>query len=273
MAPQPGGTNAKSAKGGKKKKTGAKRGKRRLLLAALAVVVVGVLGAAAYVFVLKPKPPAGPSTATAGPLPTAASAAAATAACVKWFGEYCHIQLRTYDPAPLTVAELFPPAFLNETDHNSFTRVGTRLDKKCSAAVIGQDLVKALQAGKCTQVLRASYVSGDNKIMGTIGVVNLATTNQAHYAGKVVGPNNFIAPLSTAKGITSKLGKGTGVVQAQFKGHYLILTWAEFTNASTPKTTAQSQQLEQFETDLVAGTANISLSQRMVNGAPATAGS
>jgi len=108
--------------------------------------------------------------------------------------------------------------------------------------------------------------------MGTIGVVNLATTNQAHYAGKVVGPSNFIAPLSTAKGIASKLGKGTGVVQAQFKGHYLILTWAEFTNGSTPKTAADSQQLEQFETDLVAGTANISLSQRMVNGAPATAG-
>jgi len=192
---------------------------------------------------------------------------------VKQFGEYCHIQLRTDDPAPLTVAELFPPAFLNETDHNSFTSVGTRLDKTCSAAVIGQDLIKALQAGKCTQVLRASYVSGDNKIMGTIGVVNLATTNQAHYAGKVVGATDFIAPLSTAKGIASKLGKGTGVVEAQFKGHYLILTWAEFTNGTTPKTTAQSQQLEQFENDLVAGTANISLSQRMVNGAPAAGAS
>ena len=271
MAPEPEITNGKNAKGGKK--TGAKRGRRRLLIATLAVVVVGVLGAAAYVFVLKPKPSVGPSTAAAGPLPTAGSASAATAACVKQFGEYCHIQLRTDDPAPLTVAELFPPAFLNETDHSSFSRVGTRLDKTCSAAVIGQDLIKALKAGSCTQVVRASYVSGDTKIMGTIGVVNLATTNEAHYAGKVVGGNDFIAPLSTAKGIASKLGKGTGVVEAQFKGHYLILTWAEFTNATVPKTTAQSQQLEQFENDLVAGTANISLSQRMVKGAPATAAS
>jgi hypothetical protein len=269
MAPRPGSTKTK----GGKKKTAAKRRRRRLLLAALVVVVVGVLGAAAYVFVLKPKPSAGPSMASAGPLPTAGSASAATAACVKQFGEYCHIQLRTDDPAPLTAAELFPPAFLNETDHSSFTRVGTRLDKTCSAAVIGQDLIKALQAGKCTQVLRASYVSGDNKIMGTIGVVNLATTNEAHYAGKVVGATDFIAPLSTTKGMASKLGKGTGVVEAQFKGHYLILTWAEFTNATVPKTAAQSQQLEQFENDLVAGTANISLSERMVNGAPATAAS
>ena len=186
--------------------------------------------------------------------------------------ELSHIQLRTDDPAPLTLNELFPPQFLNETDHNSFTRVADKLDKTCANAVIGADLASALQSGKCTQVLRASYVSGDNKIMGTVGVVNLGTTNQAHYAGKVVGANDFIAPLSSTTGIASKLGKGTGVVEAQFKGHYLILTWAEFTNGSTPKTAADSQQLEQFETDLVAGTANISLSQRMVNGAPATAG-
>ena len=102
------------------------------------------------------------------------------------------------------------------------------MDKTCSNAVIGADLIKALKAGKCTQVLRASYVSGDGKIMGTIGVVNLATTNQAHYAGKVVGQSDFIAPLTAAKGVASKLGNGTGVVEAEFKGHYLILTWSEF---------------------------------------------
>ena len=179
-------------------------------------------------------------------------------------------QLRTDDPTPLTLDEVFPPQFLNETDHNSFTRVAAKLDKTCANAVIGQDLASALQSGKCTQVLRASYISGDSKIMGTIGVVNLGTTNEAHHAGKVVGANDFVAPLSTAKGIASKLGKGTGVVEAEFKGHYLILTWAEFTSTNAPTTKAQNQQLETFENDLVAGTANISLSQRMVNGKPAT---
>ncbi len=248
------------------------RGRRPLLLAGLAVIAVIVLGAAAYTFVLKPKPTASSSTATTGPLPNGNSTTAATAACVKQFGPYCHIELRTEDPAPLTLDEVFPPQFLNETDHNSFARVAAKLDKTCANAVIGQDLVDALQSGKCTQVLRASYVSGDSKIMGTIGVVNLNTTNEAHHAGKVVGANDFIAPLSTSKGIASKLGKGTGVVQAEFKGHYLILTWAEFTSAKTPTTKAPDQQLEAFENDLVAGSANISLSQRMVNGAPASAG-
>jgi hypothetical protein len=182
---------------------------------------------------------------------------------------YCHIAAATGDPTPLTTAELFPPAFTNEADKISYSLVSTKLDKTCSNAVIGADLIKQLQ-GNCTQVLRASYVSGDGKIMGTIGVVNLSTTNQAHYAGKVVGQADFIAPLTAAKGVASKLGKGTGVVEAEYKGHYLILTWSEFVNGTTPSTKAQDTQLEQFSNDLVAGTANVDLSQRMVTGTAPT---
>ena len=115
-------------------------------------------------------------------------------------------------------------------------------------------------------MLRASYVSGDGKIMGTIGVINLATTNEAHYAGKVVDENDFIAPLASSKGVAKKLGQGTGVVEAEYKGHYLILTWSEFVNRTMPSTTAEDNELEQFSSDLVAGTANISLSERMVSG-------
>jgi hypothetical protein len=233
-------------------------------------VIVAV--AAVYVFFIKPSSATTADTSTAtGPLPSAGSTSAATASCVKQFGQYCHIEFRTDDPTPLSTAELFPPAFMNETDHSSFLRVGTRLDKTCSDAVIGQSLVSALQSGKCTQVARASYVSGD--MMGTIGVVNLVDTNQAHYAGKAVGANDFVAPLSTSKGVASKLGQGTGVTDSQFKGHYLILTFAEFTSLKAPATQAQNKELEQFESDLVADTANIDLSQRMINGKPPTAAS
>ena len=263
----------KGNKGGKPRKTGKNQhGKRRLLIAGTAVVVVGILAAAGYVFVLKPKP----STVTptsAAPLPSPGSGSAATAACVKQFGQYCHIELRTDDPAPLTLAELFPPAFVNETDHGSFTRAGTKLDTTCSKAVIGQDLTSALQDGKCTQVLRASYFSGDGKMMGTIGVANLSTTNEAHHAGKLVGNSDFVDPLSTTTGVTSKLGKGTGIVEAEYKGHYLIMIWAEFTSTNAPANNTQDQQLQQFGADLIAGTANISLSQRMLNGHPPTAAS
>ena len=269
----PAGKPGKGSRGGKPRKTGKNQhGKRRLLIAGTAVVVVGILAAAGYVFVLKPKP----STVTptsAAPLPSPGSGSAATAACVKQFGQYCHIELRTDDPAPLTLAELFPPAFVNETDHVSFTRAGTKLDTTCSKAVIGQDLTSALQDGKCTQVLRASYFSGDGKMMGTIGVANLSTTNEAHHAGKLVGNSDFVDPLSTTTGVTSKLGKGTGIVEAEYKGHYLIMIWAEFTSTNAPANNTQDQQLQQFGADLIAGTANISLSQRMLNGHPPTAAS
>jgi hypothetical protein len=248
------------------------RGKRRLLIAVTAVVVAGILAAAGYVFVLKPKP-ATVTPTSAAPLPSPGSSSAATAACIKQFGQYCHIELRTDDPAPLTLAELFPPAFVNETDHGSFTRAGTKLDRTCSSAVIGQDLTSALQGDKCTQVLRASYFSGDGKMMGTIGVANLSTTNGAHHAGKLVGNSDFVDPLSTTTGVTSKLGKGTGIVEAEYKGHYLIMIWAEFTSTNSPANNTQDQQLQQFGADLIAGTANISLSQRMLNGHPATAAS
>jgi hypothetical protein len=267
------GTTPPAGKPSKSRKTRKNPGgKRRLLIAGTAVVIAGILAAAGYVFVLKPKP----STVTptsAAPLPSPGTGSAATAACVKQFGQYCHIELRTDDPAPLTLAELFPPAFVNETDHVSFTRAGTKLDTTCSKAVIGQDLTSALQDGKCTQVLRASYFSGDGKMMGTIGVANLSTTNEAHHAGKLVGNSDFVDPLTTTTGVTSKLGKGTGIVEAEYKGHYLIMIWAEFTSTNAPANNTQDQQLQQFGADLIAGTANISLSQRMLNGHPATAAS
>jgi hypothetical protein len=244
------------------------RGKR-LLVAALAVIAVGIIGVAAYVFVLKPSSPAGNAN-TQKALPTG-TAVPSQQACVKQLGTYCHISAATDDPVPLTTAELFVPAFTNEKDKTSYQLVSTKVDNKtCGNAVIGSALIKALKAGKCTQALRGSYVSGNNKIMGTIGVINLSTTNEAHYAGRVVGQNDFIAPLTSAKGVASKLGNGTGVVEAEFKGHYLILTWSEFVDGTNPSTKAQDNQLEQFSNDLVSGTANIDLSQRMVTGSAPT---
>jgi hypothetical protein len=271
-----GGTGPNTAggsdRGPKKKGSGSRTTQgplsgKRLLFAALAVVAVGVISVAAYVFLFKPSSSSSNLNAQ-GPLPTSGTQPSQQA-CAQQLGVYCHIQAATNDPKPLTTAEVFPPAFTNEQDKTSYSLVSTKADTKCQNAVIGAALIKALQAGNCTQVVRGSYVSGDNKIMGTIGVINLSTTNEAHYAGKVVGQNDFIAPLTSAKGVASKLGNGTGVVEAEFKGHYLILTWSEFVNGANPTTKAQDNQLEQFSNDLVVGTANIDLSQRMVTGAPA----
>jgi len=181
-------------------------------------------------------------------------------------GKWQHIGTRAQDPEPLTLQELFPPQF--ELNGSSYVRTAADVSKNCSLAVFGSNLQAALQAGHCTQVLRASYISGDGTMMGTVGVANLSSSNAAQKAGKVTGPQEIIAPLAAQKGPTSKLGNGTGVVQAEIKGHYLILMWAEFTSLKSPSTSAQRQQLEQFAGNLLTGSANIDLSTRMLTGKP-----
>jgi hypothetical protein len=226
---------------------------------ATAVVVAAAAGFAGYKFLYEPRvnAPVPPTLR----LPTTAPG---SPGFDKTLGKWQHIGTRAEDSEPLTIAGLYPPQFT--LNGSSYTRTAASVTKTCSSAVYGADLQAALQSGHCTQVVRASYVSGDGKMMGTIGVVNLATSSAAQKAGKVTGPQEIIAPLSSRKGATSKLGSGTGIVQAKIKGHYLILMWAEFTSLKSPSGSAQRQALEQFAANLVTGSANINLSTRMLTG-------
>ena len=181
-------------------------------------------------------------------------------------GKWQHIGNRSQDPASLTLTQLYPPQFV--LNGSSYQRVAAAVTKNCSLAVFGSDLQAALQDGKCTEILRASYLLGNGTMMGTVGVANLDSSSDAQKAGQATGPQNIIAPLAGQKGPTSKLGSGTGVVQAEIKGHYLILMWVEFTSRKAPSTSAQRQQLETFAANLVTGSANIDLSTRMLSGKP-----
>ena len=223
------------------------------------VVVVAAAGFTGYKFLYEPRvnAPVPPTLR----LPTSAPESPGFDQAL---GKWQHIGTRTEDPDPLTIEGLYPPQFV--LDGSSYVRTAASVTKTCSLAVYGADLQAALQTGHCSQVARASYLSGDSKMMGTVGVVNLSTSAAAQKAGQVTGPQEIIAPLSAQKGLTKKLGSGTGVVQAEIKGHYLILIWAQFTNLKSPSTSAARQQLEQFAANLVTGTANINLSTRMLSG-------
>jgi hypothetical protein len=181
-------------------------------------------------------------------------------------GRWGHIQTRRTDPQPVTLAELFPARFTS--NGSAYSRTADRAGKHCAAAVLGSRLQSAVRAAGCSQVLRASYLSGNRKLMGTIGVLNLKTAHNASRAGQATGRSEFIAQLRGKKGPTRNLTKGTGIEEAEFKGHYLILIWAEFASLHAPKTTAKKNELEQFCTRLFGGTANVSLSARLVTGKP-----
>jgi hypothetical protein len=242
------------------------------LLSVTAGIVVLAVGGTAFVL-LQPSSSNSPSAATGTGTQSAAlpTASASAAACDSKLGTYCHIETRKLDPTPLSLTEVFRAEFENTSTKQSFIETGQRLDKDCGNALIGSNLQDAVNSGDCSQVLRASYVSGDNAIMGTIGVVNLNTTTAASKAGGAVDSSDFISPLTTSKGVTKKIGQGTGVVEAEYKGHYLILMWAEFTSLKSPSGSTQDHELETFEQSLVSGTINIALSERMVTGQPATA--
>jgi hypothetical protein len=238
-----------------------RRSARMAWLAATVAVILAGGGYASYKYLYEPRVNAPVSGSLKLPTNAPGSPGFDTA-----LGKWQHIGTRSQDPEPLTIDALFPPQF--ELNGSSYTRTAADVSKNCSLAVFGSNLQSALQSGHCTQIVRASYISGNGTMMGTVGVANLTSSAAAQKAGKVTGPQQIIAPLAAQKGPTSKLGNGTGVVQAEIKGHYLILMWAEFTSLKSPSSSAQRQQLEQFATNLVTGSANINLSTRMLTGKP-----
>jgi hypothetical protein len=244
------------------KTTGPRRRPSRVaLLATAGALVLAAGGLAGYKYLYQPRVNA--------PVPSSLRLPTTTPGSPEFdraLGKWQHIGTRAEDPDPLTLEELYPPQFV--LDGSSYLRTAASVTKNCSLAVLGAQLQAALQSGRCTQVLRASYISGNGMMMGTVGVANLSTSGAAQKAGQVTGPEEIIAPLSSRNGATSKLGNGTGVVQAEIKGHYLILMWAEFTSLKSPSTSAARQLLEQFAVNLVTGSANINLSTRMLTGKP-----
>ena len=231
-----------------------------MLLAPVLVVLVVVAG---YVYLAGKHAPA-PSHSAAPSHPTAASSPAPTP--TPTLGPWKHIESRSQDPVPLTVSQLFPAKFARNGAAGTLavSKSGTR----CTRAVFGTKLAAAIRKAKCTQVIRASYLSTDRKIMATVGVLNLGDVTGAEKAGKAAGSSEFIKQLPSRHGPTRNLAKGTGIEVAEVKGHYLILIWTEFANLHAPSGKSQRQQLESFSVGLVAGTANVSLSNRMVTGHP-----
>jgi len=249
---------------GRRARKPAGKGRSRILLAAGLAVVIAV-GAGTY-FYLSGQRLSGDAAAAPSITPAATQPAQPSPSPTPT-GRWGHIQTRKTDPQKLTRHELFPARFTSSGF--TYSRTAVRAGKHCSSAVLSSRLQSAVAAADCTQVMRASYLSsGHKKLMGTIGVLNLRTAKAAQHAGKATGPSQFIAQLRGAKGPTRNLTKGTGIEEAQVKGHYLILIWAEFASLHAPKTKAQKKQLVQFCTRLIKKTANVSLSRRLVTGQP-----
>jgi hypothetical protein len=227
----------------------------------LVMMVVVIIGVTVAYLHFAQRQAAGPAAGPAARQTTASSSAAPT------LGPWKHIATRAEDPTALTLTELFPARY---TAAGTVLRTTQRAGRNCPAMVLGNRLRAAVRRAGCTQVMRASYLSAGQKIMATIGVLNLANVTDTERAGKATGATAFIKQLAGPHGPTKSLTKGTGLEEAQIKGHYLILTWAEFTNLKAPGSAARRRELDTFSRQLVANTAGISLTSRMVFGKPQT---
>jgi hypothetical protein len=224
-------------------------------LVMMVVVIAGITVAYLHFAQRQARPPA-----AAPARPATASGSASPS-----LGPWQHITTRADDPKALSLAELFPTRY---TAGGTVVRTIQRSGRNCPKTVLGNRLGAALRKAGCTQVMRASYLSAGQKIMATVGVLNLASVTGAEHAGKATGATAFIKQLPAAHGPTRNLMKGTGLEEAQIKGHYLILTWAEFTNLKAPGSAARRTELDTFSRQLVTSTAGISLTSRMVFGKP-----
>ena len=134
----------------------------------------------------------------------------------KTLGKWQHIGSRSKDPQSLTIAGLYPPQF--SLNGKSYVRTAASATKTCSLAVYGADLQAALQSGHCSQVVRASYLSGDGTMMGTVGVINLISSNAAQKAGQATGPQEIIAPLTARRARPRSWAPGPGSSRPRSRG-------------------------------------------------------
>jgi hypothetical protein len=225
------------------------------VIAGVAVYLAGTRATAQHT--AAPARKAAPKLAVPTPTPTAT------------LGPYGYIGSRHEDPQPLTISQLYPPSFT--AGGVSYVKTKSKLSSDCVDAVNGAGIQGKVSSAACSQVARATYLASKTGMMGTIGVLNLKTAHDASVAAHATGATDFIAQLAGHKAPTSKIGHGAGIEEALAKGHYLILIWAELTSLKTPRKAAQRAGLERFMTQLLDGTANVSLTNRMINGSPSPA--
>jgi hypothetical protein len=250
----------------KERKAARRRGRTRKRVVVTGICAPALVAVAAMAYLTHPGGHTSPKSAPAqAPASAASVSSPALSSPAQSLGPWQHIGTRADDPSPLTLGQLFPATF---TADGIYTRTVEAGSSDCASAVFGSALQAAVHKHGCSQVMRASYLSTSQKLMGTIGVLNLTDSTAASAAGKATGSSEFIAQLTAPSGPTHDLAKGTGLEEAEVKGHYLILTWVEFTNLHAPSTAVEKAQLKTFSADLISQTANVSLTSRMVTGEP-----
>jgi hypothetical protein len=182
-------------------------------------------------------------------------------------GTFGFAESRKTDPAKLTLDELFKS---RKAKHKGQTYLMTarRNDKKCKDAVVGSGLQKALAAGRCNQLVRASFRDASGKIIGTLGVVNLDTSSAAAKVVKAARgkePREYLKVLPGKDKVTKLLGTGEAFVGGWRHGHYAILVWFQYKDGHLPSK-AEAKKLNAAAFGVADATVTPALESRSLTG-------
>ncbi|SDQ83886.1 hypothetical protein [Thermostaphylospora chromogena] len=174
---------------------------------------------------------------------------------------------RATDKHPLTLKEIFPRRKITKGGQTYYMTI-RRLDKVCKNGATGEKLQKALTAGKCNQLLRASFRDRSGQIIGTVGVANLNTSKSAK---KVVDAaagsklEDYVKPLPGKDEHTKSLGTGQANAGAWRHGHYAVLLWFQFKDGHEPSK-AERKKLTRAAVNITDATVFPALDSRTLTG-------
>ncbi|MBG0813616.1 hypothetical protein [Planomonospora sp. ID82291] len=182
-------------------------------------------------------------------------------------GTYGFAEARKTDPGKLTLDELFKS---RKARHKGQTYLMTvrRSDKKCKDAAVGSGLQKALAAGRCNQLLRASFRDSSGKIIGTLGVANLDTSSAAAKVVKAARgkkSREYLKVLPGKDKLTKLLGTGDAFVGGWRHGHYAILVWFQYKDGHLPSK-AEAKKLNAAAFGVADATVTPALESRSLTG-------
>lgn len=244
-------------------------GKTGLIIGGIigAVVILGGGGTAVAVALNSGDDPAPKPTKTAAQPTASDTKPAPSPTSTVPSGRWKKIASRATDPKPLTLGEVFGRTRVS-AHGRSYRQVKRDAATDCPAQVTGSRLRAALSAGDCTQILRATYLRGDGKVMGTVSISNLSTAPKSHTAfTAAAGGKQYVTPLK-GPGRTARLGQGAALGIRQVRGHYLLLSWVQYADGHRPASSAGRKQLSAFHNDVVSATLARPLSYRLITGRP-----
>ncbi|GAA4581019.1 hypothetical protein GCM10023194_11060 [Planotetraspora phitsanulokensis] len=182
-------------------------------------------------------------------------------------GKFGYAESRATDKSPLSVKELFGKKKITLNKH-SYQMTVWRTEKKCADGISGAKITKALKAGSCTQMIRASFRDAKGSIIGTIGVANLKTSSGAKKVASAGGGGertDYLKPLPGKDSVTKNLGSGEAYAGGWTHGHYTVLLWFQFKDGHKPSKTGL-KQLYQAAVDITDATVFPALETRSLTG-------